>query len=294
MSTEALGTLDASEQAYFENGGETPIEEGSTSTNEAEQTTATDQGSEQPEHKTEETSKEPKTVPLAALHEERQRRREQAERLRALEEQTRVGNERLQQLAAMVTQRQQPQIPEFEQDPATNMNARLAQIEQMAQQQVRAQQEQAQRQAAMNHLQAELSAQEQEYRQVNPDYDNAVKYLGEVEVRSLMALGYSQQAASQMVQNQFGAMAWELRRQGQDVPSRVYEFAKARGYAQAPAVSPQDKISTAQKGVQASRTLGSGGQVKSNLDLAALASMPADEFDALTKDPKAWRALMGG
>lgn len=296
MSTEALGTLDASEQAYFDNGGETPIENGAPeggdpanteeTTNDAQ---ATHENGDHPEGE-----KPVKTVPLAALHEERQKAREMRERVRALEEQTRIGNERLQQLAMLARGQQQPQLPAIDQDPVTNINVRLSQIEQMAAHQARAQQEAAQRQAAMNELQATLGEQEREYRQANPDYDNAVRFLGESEIRSLMALGYPQEMASQMVHNQFGAMAWQLRQAGQDIPSRVYALAQARGYSQSKPVSAQDKLNAAQRGVQASKSLGSGGQARANLDLAALASMPADEFAELTKDDKAWRRLMGG
>jgi hypothetical protein len=297
MSTEALGTLTPSEQAYFENGGDTAIDSGVPETEEPANTEAAAEV-EQPTNETNEGDKPEgekpvKTVPLAALHEERQRARELRERTRQLEEQMRIGNERLQQLARMA-QGQQPQLPALDQDPVTNIHTRLSQIEQMTAQQVQAQQAEVQRQAAMQHLQSELNVQESEYRQINPDYDNAVKFLGEVEVRSLMALGYPQAQAAQMVHNQFGAMAWQLRQAGQDIPSRVYALAEARGYAKAKPVSAQEKLNTAQRGVQASRSLGSGGQVKNNLDLAALASMPADEFDALTKDDKAWRRLMGG
>ncbi len=303
MSNEALGSLDAGEQAHFDTAGEAELPE-STGAEEAQQ--EEQEGGEQAEsqegaEQQEQTTKTEKTVPLAALHEERQRNREMRERQKALEEQVRIGNERMQQLFAMAQRGQQPQVPAFDQDPATNLHARLSQIEQYAQQtasqqqaEVQRHQAEAQRQAAIQELHRDLDSQEQEYRQVNPDYDNATKFLIEQESKSLQAMGYAPQAINQIIQNQLGSLAWELRAAGRSVPESVYALAQARGYQKQGGITPQQRIQGLQKGTAAAKSLGSSGAAAGKLDLAALAAMPASDFAELTKDDKAWRQLMGG
>lgn len=290
MSTEALGSLDASEQAYFENQGATEIEpQEPTAETPAEEPTG--EAAAEPE-KGEPQSKEQKTVPLAALHEERQRNREMRQRMQALEEQTRIGNERLQQL--FQARQPQPQIPAFEQDPATNLHTRLTGIEQFAMQQHQQQQAQAQRARTIEMLQQETAAQEAEYREINPEYDKAVEFLTAQEAQSLQAMGYPPAQIAPMLQNKLAGLAWELRQSGRNVPDTVYKLAQSRGFRNAPAMTAQQKMQQTQKGVAAAKSLGSSGGAGNGLSLAALAEMPAEEFAELTKDDKAWRKLMGG
>ena len=299
MSTEALGSLDAGEQAYFDNQGDQPIEE--TTAPEAATSEAVDNTAGETTEATTTEEKPTKTVPLAALHEERNKNREMRQRQQQMEEQIRIGNERLQQLAAAMQQRLQPQpeIPAFEVDPATNLHTRLQQTEAaLAQQretfaqQQQAQAQEAARQAAINELQRDVAQQEAEYSQQTPDYPKALEHLQRAEFQALMALGAPQHEAIAIVQRNFGSMAWELRQRGQSIPERVYALAKARGY-NPQAVTTQQRMQTTQRGVAAARSLGNGGAVTNNLSLETLANLPADEFATLVSDDKAWRKLMG-
>lgn len=300
MSTEALPSLDAGEQAYFDNQGDQPIEE-TTTAPEAETSETVENTAEETTEATTAEEKPTKTVPLAALHEERAKTREMRQRQQQMEEQIRIGNERLQQLAAAMQQRLQPQpeIPAFEVDPAANLHTRLQQTEAvLAQQrqvmlhQQQLQAEEAARQAAIQDLKRDVAQQEAEYTQQAPDYLKALEHLQKAEIQALMAIGAPQHEAVATVQRNFGAMAWELRQRGQSVPERVYALAKARGY-NPQAVTTQQRMQTTQRGVAASRSLGNGGAVTNNLSLETLANLPADEFATLVSDDKAWRKLMG-
>lgn len=299
MSTEALPSLDAGEQAYFDNQGDQPIEE--TTAPEAATSEPVETSQEAPVEAGQGEEKPTKTVPLAALHEERAKAREMRQRMQQLEEQTRLGNERLQQLAMAVQQRAQPQpeIPAFEVDPATNLHTRLQQTEaalaqqsQALMQQRQAQQQEYARQQAIQELTRDVAQQEAEYVAQTPDYHKALEHLKTAEVQALMALGYDQQSAMQVMQQNIMGMAWQMRQQGTSIPERVYALAKARGYSPQ-TVTAQQKLQTTQRGVAASRSLGNGGGVTNNLSLEALANLPADEFADLVKDDKAWRKLMG-
>ena len=297
MNDEAIGSLDASEQAYFDNGGEeaqTPATEQAESAQQTvveETTQEAGQEVEQP--------KQTKTVPLAALHEERAKAKEMRQKLQQLEEQTRIGNERLQQLAMAMQQRamqQQPPIPDFEQDPATNLHARLQQTEARQQelaQYAAMQRQEAERQAAIQDLTRHVTRQEAEYAAQNPDYHQALEHLKTAEINALVALGHDQHTAAQIITQNVGSMAWQLRQQGESIPEKVYALAKARGY-NPQQVTSQQKMQNVQRGVSAAKSLGNGGKVSTNLSLEALASLPSDEFATLVSDDKAWRKLMGG
>jgi len=298
MSDDVIGTLDASEQAYFENGGE---ESASTDVEQVDATEAAEiSTSEEPQaEESAEQQKPTKTVPLAALHEERAKAKEMRQKLQMLEEQTRIGNLRLQQLAAAMQQRaaqDQPQIPEFDQDPATNLHARLQQTEAKQReldQYAAMHRQEAERQAAIQDLTNHVNRQEQEFVAQQPDYHQALNHLKVAEVNALTALGHDERSAQEIVLRNFGAMAWELRQHGASIPDRVYALAKARGY-NPQQVTSQQKIQTAQRGVSAAKSLGNCGKVSSNLSLEALANLPSDEFATLVSDDKAWRKLMGG
>lgn len=299
MSTEALPSLDAGEQAYFENQGDQPIEE--TAAPEAETSEPVEQSTEETTETTTTEDKPTKTVPLAALHEERNKNREMRQRQQQMEEQIRLGNQRLQELAAAMQQRLQPQpeIPAFEVDPAANLHTRLQQTEAVIAQQnqerarqYEAHQHEQARQAALRDLTRDVAQQEAEYASQTPDYHKALEHLKKTEVEGLMALGHDQQTAANIVQQNIISMAWSLRQQGASIPDRVYALSKARGY-NPQAVTAQQRMQTTQRGVAASRSLGNGGQVTQNLSLETLANLPAEDFAELVKDDKAWRKLMG-
>ena len=297
MNDEVIGSLDASEQAYFENGGEESQTPADDQQEPAPQ--AAEENSNQDAEQDAEQPKQTKTVPLAALHEERAKAKEMRQKLQQLEEQTRVGNERLRQLAAFVQQRSaqaQPQIPEFEQDPATNLHARLQQTEARQQELAQiaiSQQQEAARQAAINDLKREVARQEAEYAAKAPDYHQALEHLKTAEINALVAIGYDENTAVEVITQNFGSMAWQLRQQGESIPEKVYALARARGY-NPQQVTSQQKMQTVQRGVSAAKSLGNGGKVSTNLSLESLANLPSEEFAQLVSDDKAWRKLMGG
>lgn len=292
MSEQAPVTADAAEQAFYEEAAAAdPVaEEGA---NGAEPEVAAE-----PEPQEQEQEKVQKVVPLAALHEERAKAKRMRDELNALHEQTRVGNERLNQLYQAMQQAQAQKLPDLEADPVNNLDMRQRAIEQALQQQNQVlahTQAERQREAAIAQLTNHVSAQEREYVAQAPDYHKALEHLKSTEVRALVALGHDEQQAAAIVHNNFGSMAWQMAQRGENIPERVYELAKARGYTNQ-TVNPQgqQRIATAQKGVAASKSLGSGAGTTNNLTLESLASLPAEEFAEMTKDPKVWRRMMGG
>ncbi|NVN63364.1 hypothetical protein FGL97_09020 [Pseudomonas putida] len=136
-----------------------------------------------------------KRVPLGALQEERNLRKQAQDRERELQAQATQMQAELQQHRAFMAQlqqaqqqaAQQAQIPNFEDDPEGHMNARLQQIEQAQLQQQQAAQQQAQLQQFGQQLQndvAQLSphvlSQEEAFADEHPDYREAIDHLDRV------------------------------------------------------------------------------------------------------------------
>lgn len=296
MSDNTESIAIAGEQAYFESQGETPIESAA-APEEGETAAEPAEGLQEPEQQ---PDAHQKTVPLAALHEERKRIKELRRELDQTKELTRLGTERLNQLLAAMQQPQQKQeLPDAQTDPVAHFDARLRQQQELLDRQneviQRAQQERAQQEQLMR-LQSHVNAQEREFVAEKPDYMDAVNHLRNADVRALMAIGHDEATAAQIVHQNFIGLAAQLANQGANLPERVYALAQAKGYQpkQATPDAAQQRIATAQKGVAASRSLGSGAGTVNNLTLEALANMPAEEFAAATKDPAVFRRLMGG
>lgn len=288
MSEQTLPTLDASEEAFFEADAASEVSEST------EQVEAVTESQETPQ----EGEKQPqKTVPLAALHEERAKAKEMRQKLAQLEEQTRVGNERMNQLMQGLQQRQQPQLPDVNTDPIVNFDTRLQQHEQALQEQRQfiAQQQQMTQQAQQyQQLRGFVQNEAAKFAQEKPDFMDAVKHVQKADMKALLAIGHDEYTAAQMVQAHHDQLVMQLAQQGVNIPERIYALAQARGYTPEQQNNGQTRIASAQKGVAASKSLGNGGATTANLTLEALANMPASEFAELAKDEKVWRRLMGG
>ena len=132
----------------------------------------------------------PKHVPLGALQEERNLRKQAQDRERELQAQVQQLQAYQQQVQAFLAQQQatqQAQIPNFEDDPEGHLNARLQQIEraqlqqqQAAQQQVQQQQFAAQLQSDVAQISPHVLSQEQAFADEHPDYREAIDHLDRV------------------------------------------------------------------------------------------------------------------
>lgn len=235
----------------------------------------------------EEQQPDSRTVPLAALHEERQRRKELQQELARDREERARRDAILEQRLAALTQQFQPQPPAFEENPAEHLRHGQQQLQQTVQQIAEAnriQQEQQAQQQAIQRLAGIAAQHEQAFVQQAPDYGDAVTFLRNQRVAELMADGAQQHEAVDMAAKEFLHLALTRAQQGQNPAEVAYKLAKARGYTSKPAApSAAEKIASQQKGVAAARTLGSGGPANNGPTLEALASMSDEEFAEATK-----------
>ena len=239
------------------------------------------------EEKPVEKVKEERVVPLGALHEERAKRRAEAERARALEAQIAQLNAQMQALTA--AQQKSPPPPDPAVDPA---GAILHQQKQTQEQLLALQQQQAQQRMAelqQAQVQAVVSRAQQdnaEFLKEQPDANEAINFLKTSRVRQYEAMGLPrQQALAQMQRDEWQLVTHAY--QNGDNPARVaYEMAAAAGY-----VSPKQKMQMRTEGQKTAAPSGQGGQPGGLPSYETLLNMDSKSFRDATKGDK-WRKLM--
>lgn len=243
-----------------------------------------------------------RTVPLPALHEERQRRRQlqaelQAERQARTEMEARV-QARLDALQQSVAPRQQ--VPSLEENPVAHLKYSIDQVRDVATQnqqsfaQWQAQQQQVQQVQA---IASRVTAAESDFVARRPDYHDALGYYRSQRAKEIAVVsGVDEDVAMQQVARELVEGALHHAAAGRNPAEIAYRLAETRGYkpkAQQATVSPAEKIETQQRGVAAARTVTSGGGTSGGLSAKALLEMSDEDFSKATKGNK-WRELMGG
>lgn len=218
-----------------------------------------------------------------AMHEERMRRKEEQRKSRELEAKVKAMEERFQQIIA-----EQTKIPKLEEAPVDNLDSRLAFIEQ----QERARQEQAKKEAQEHQYRQESERVLSDYRDMAedfkveaPDFTDAYNHFVQVRIAEFKALGYSDdEAAGAALQDEL-QFADTLMRQGKNPAKVIYEITKARGWKkieQKPeekTISGDEKLKMLEKGTKSAR-LPSGAPSHGEVTLEMLAEMSDEEFAA--------------
>jgi len=211
-----------------------------------------------------------RTVPLAALHQERQKRQEQDRKLQLLAE--RLG--KIQEASAP----KDPEIDvnenpvEFFQQENAKLKAQVEEINQANEQTFAHQQQQAQ----VNQFKSAYANAAQEFSQQTPDFGDAYRHLVDGRMNELQSVGYSPQEAAMIAQNDEAAFVAKAFQDGINPAERVYQFAVARGYTKA---EPKPDLETVEKGVKQSKSVSSmKGSPTQNLTLESLADMSDEDF----------------
>lgn len=195
----------------------------------------------------EQPDRRPQMVPHAALHEERERRKEMERRLTEEAQQRRVLEERTNLLLQRIAQPQQEApaepLPKPEQDPFGYLTGTLqrqgSDIE-TVRQQLAVRQQQEQHAAAVAQIQQQAMALEAEFRSATPDYDAAVAHLRATRARELEIAGFADpmQRHNLLSQEALGIAARAMQ-SGRNPAEMIYEIAKHRGYQRPEAQAPQ-------------------------------------------------------
>ena len=256
------------------------------------------------------TEKRPQMVPHAALHEERERRKEAERRAAEIE---RRSEERfralMEKLGPQPQPEQPPAIPPVDQDPVGHIVGSIGQMREQVQtltQSQAAQQEAAQRAQALQAMQQHALALEAEYRRDNPDYEPAVTYVANLRHQQLMAGGVTNPAERQAIINQEAmGIAYRAMQQGQNPAEMLYNIAKASGFSaqqaqqasgqQAQQPNPAQRLDTIARGQQQARDIGNvRGSGPSPITAQKMQEMSNDDFlEMMKKPPAEVRRLMG-
>lgn len=239
------------------------------------------------------TVKEERVVPLAALHEERERRKDLDRRLREEAEKRAKMEARFEEWQ----KRQEPKEaePDFDTDPGAwlryqteRQNQRTEEASKTVEELRQSQQQQAQQ----AQFAAQVAATVNQFKVKTPDYMDAYTFWQQSvadEVRD--AMGYEDPAViAQEIANFESAIAMKAMQDGKNPGERLYAAAKRRGFKASVA---SDKIDRINKGQKASSALSqTGGRAENRLTLESLAEMSDEEFAKLT--PAQWKSAMGG
>ena len=257
-------------------------------------------------------------VEYGALHEERERRKqEQARAQKAEQELARLSGRfaTLEELARAAAQQSDPaqQPPDVNLDPVGHFQAaladrdrKIAQFEQWARQQQQQQQEQQQIMTIRQHAMTG----EAEFAKATPDYQEAANYVQMVRNAQLEAIGITDpaQRQQQLAYEALNLAAGAMQR-GQNPAAIVYQMAKASGWmskpaptqpAAAPAAVPDPagakKLATVAAGQVANQSIGklNGQAAPISTSLEDVLKMSDEDFAKKYSKPEDWRKLMEG
>ena len=239
-------------------------------------------------------------VPLGALHEERQKRKN-AEAARAEDRrQMQILQNQQVEMMRYVQSLQQPQqqpIPSFDSDPMTNIGATVHQTASEVQQLRNAlvQRDQAEsKKQAMDQFVGTVTRAEQAFAQKAPDYFEAVTWARDRKAQEYVAIGLTEQDAWARVNNEAADLAYAALNRGESPAEVGYRLAKTIGYTPKPqANDAQQKLEMQRNGRAARTPSGGSGLGGGTLSLDALAKMSGSEFLKATSGD-AWKKLMSG
>lgn len=246
----------------------------------------------------------PRTVPYAALREERKNSHELREQLRRATESLAAMQDRMLAFQEQISSGQVPakpaaQQPTVETDPIAVLKQTHEAIQSIKTSQAQ--------QAEMAALSETLAAQEYAFAEKNPDYWQAKAYLRENRMQDYIDAGLPAHVAKQRTAQDEAILVKQFLAQNANPAEKFAAMAKRRGYVlKSPEPTPEEraaaeakkkaaeaeKIETAEKGQNGGKTLSkaAGGGSDEELTPAALAEMSESEF---SKYRGKWRRVMG-
>lgn len=316
MSDSDLGAqLSPEENAFFESGGDSPIPSDTGADNagsDSGETTASTEGQagDKGADPGNTAEKATSTVPLAALKEERNRRRDLDKTLR--ETQTQLAELRgkfsiVERLNLPGGEKEQAKGPI---DPEADIFGAVRQVgETVAQLQKRQADETAAREAATkaeterNTFVSNYRADVDKFKATTPDFMDGYNFLLNSRAEELKAIGYdTPQALHEALTADEYALAEMAFSKGKSPAEMFYTLAKQRGYAKKDGAAADtgkgaEKLATIERGQQANKSLNNTGGSSGDADMTAerLIGMPIDEFESwVEKNPAKARRIMGG
>jgi hypothetical protein len=226
----------------------------------------------------------------AAMHEERERRKE----LQRQVDEVRTKNQRLEETFQRVMymreqQAQQPQQPSYEDDPLGTLRSKQENLENFLATQAQAYQQQQQQQMVQQQFIRRYEESAKAFMQDKPDFLDAYKYVAADLTKQYEAAGYPAEVVQRLLHEDEAAIVANAYNDGVNPAERIYNLARVRGYNTSQKVagnSADQKMSQLEKGIKASKSLStvSDKSPKGRMTLEDVASMSDKEFAALDWD----------
>lgn len=238
--------------------------------------------------------KEQKTVPLAALHEERERRKKADAKADAVAKDFMAKQEKINKRLAEIFTGEEggtSQEVRFEDKPVEflrkqidDQKGKTEKIEGFFQQQ-----------QAMQELQSYAASNVAVFKKEAPDYDEAYDFIRAERIGEIMDIyECDEAAAAQRVNEEELGFTLQCAREGRNPAKSLYAFAKRRGYKPSEG-DGEKKLDNLQKGMNGSKSLSSAaGKSPTGLTAEALLAMDDQEYSEFKKKhPEKFRQLMG-
>jgi len=307
--------LTPQEAAYFESGGAQAegLSDAAPSSSEPAQqpaAAAAEAAQDAAQQQPQDQQPDQRTVPLAALQEERAERKRLRDDLQRMQQQQDALVQRI--LASQQqpqAQEPQVQIPDYATDPVGHLRATNEALQRQLQQvtsYLSGQHQQAEQmtQQQQQHMAVAnfIASHEQEFRAQAPDYDAAASFLQQSRADEYRALGMTNPLQIQnALQQDLIAMANIAHQNGTNVAQAAYSLAKARGYkgaaaanSQGSAAAQQDnaaRLAAVAQGQQHAASLSqAGGAPAASMSIEKLLAMSDSEFAKATNGMN-WQKL---
>lgn len=179
---------------------------------------------------TPEIQKEEKTVPLQALHEERNRRKQLQQEV----EQLRHQQDEIREAIQKRKQAEEPQAPDFNDDPAGHLNHQIIETNKKLDEFSKFKQnfeEFQTNQQKTTQFQQHINSLVQTFTQQHPDYPDAYNFMRNERIKELQASGLDHQAISNALMNEEVFIAQQSLSNELNPAEAIYNMAKSRGYS---------------------------------------------------------------
>lgn len=241
-----------------------------------------------------------KTVPIGALHEERERRKELQRQMQLQEERVARMEQAYQNvLERFIPQQQQQAEPEPD-DPIDKIEYRLQKLNSNVAQHsqlINEYQQQQLQQQQFEQFKSHCGQQVGQFIQQQPDYMNAYEFFINAKAQEYQTAGYTPQQVALIVAEQEKAIAANALSTGANPAERIYQLAKLQGYQPPQQQAQQQQVqhnplAEHERRASAPKSLGSatGKAVSNGLPtLEQLAQMSDDELDRVD-----WKKFIAG
>ena len=122
-------------------------------------------------------------------------------------------------------------MDDYVSDRERQLEAKVSQLQGIVAHQITTAQHQQRAALAERQFNAAVEPHEAQFRQTNPDYDQAITHLTRKSYQDLIDSGYSEQQATQAIVSHARQIAGQALQQGRNPAQAVYHLAKKAGYS---------------------------------------------------------------